>query len=88
MISNFLQDGCKFVAVILHYLFLCAFCWMLCEGILLYLLLRVVFSEMAKTWWPFLLIGYGIKGLTILLLHICFLLNSNSTSNSHHYSWC
>ena len=31
---------------------------MLCEGILLYLLLRVVFSEMSKKWWPFLLIGY------------------------------
>lgn len=54
-----IQDGCRFVAVLLHYLFLCAFCWMLCEGVLLYLLLRVVFSEMAKTWWPFLLIGYG-----------------------------
>ena len=54
-----LQDGCTFVAVILHYLFLSAFCWMLCEGVLLYLLLRVVFSEMAKMWWPFLLIGYG-----------------------------
>ena len=56
---KYIQDGCRFVAVLLHYLFLCAFCWMLCEGVLLYLLLRVVFSEMAKTWWPFMLIGYG-----------------------------
>ena len=64
-ISN-MQEGCTFVAVVLHYFFLCAFCWMLCEGILLYLLLRVVFSEMAKMWWPFLLIGYGKICWTII----------------------
>ena len=53
-----MQFGCALVASLLHYLFLCAFCWMLCEGIMLYLLLRVVFSEMSKKWWPFVLIGY------------------------------
>ena len=53
-----IQGGCAFVAALLHYLFLSAFCWMLCEGIMLYLLLIVVFSKMSKKWWPFLLIGY------------------------------
>lgn len=54
------QGGCLFVALLLHYLFLSAFCWMLCEGIMLYLLLVVVFSKMARHWWLFLLIGYGL----------------------------
>lgn len=55
-----LQGGCLFVALALHYLFLAAFCWMLCEGILLYLLLVVVFSTLSRRWWFFLLIGYGM----------------------------
>ena len=53
------QVGCAIVAVLLHYFFLSAFCWMLCEGIFLFLLLVVVFSSMSKRIWPFLLIGYG-----------------------------
>ena len=53
-----LQVACAFVAALLHYLFLSAFCWMLCEGIMLYLLLHIVLSNMAKKRWPFLLIGY------------------------------
>ena len=32
---------------------------MLCEGIMLFLLLVVVFSKMSKQIWPLLLIGYG-----------------------------
>ena len=53
-----MQVGCALVASILHYLFLCAFCWMLCEGIMLYLSLYVVFGDMSKKRWPFVLIGY------------------------------
>ena len=47
------------MALLLHYLFLSAFCWMLCEGILLYLLLVVVFSRLSRQWWLSILIGYG-----------------------------
>ena len=47
------------MALLLHYLFLSAFCWMLCEGIVLYLLLVVVFSRLSRQWWLFILIGYG-----------------------------
>ena len=54
-----LQGGCLFVALMLHYLFLAAFCWMLCEGVMLYLLLVVVFSRVTRQWWLFVLIGYG-----------------------------
>ena len=46
-LRHLLYGGCAFVAAILHYLFLSAFCWMLCEGILLYLLLLVVQKEVA-----------------------------------------
>ena len=52
------QILCTVVAALLHYFFLCVFCWMLCEGIMLYLLLVVVFSKMAKQWWLFFIIGY------------------------------
>ena len=54
-----LQGGCVFVTVLLHYFFLAAFCWMLCEGIMLYLMLVVVFSRLSKKWWFFLLLGWG-----------------------------
>ncbi len=54
------------MAVLLHYFFLSAFCWMLCEGVMLYLLLVVVFSQVAKKWWFFLLLGYG-ELLTFML---------------------
>ena len=47
------------MAVLLHYFFLSAFCWMLCEGVMLYLLLVVVFSQLTRKWWFFLLLGYG-----------------------------
>ena len=54
-----LQIGCAFVAALLHYLFTAVFCWMLCEGIMLYLMLVVVFSTISKKWWLFLLLGWG-----------------------------
>ena len=47
------------MAALLHYLFLAAFCWMLCEGVMLYLMLVVVFSKLSKKWWFFLLLGWG-----------------------------
>ena len=57
---KFVQIGCAFIAALLHYLFLCAFCWMLCEGIMLYLLLHVIFISISKQWWffMFMIIGY------------------------------
>ena len=61
-----IQIVCGFVAALLQYLFLCAFCWMLCEGITLYLMLVVVFSRVSKKWWLFLIIGYCKFSNTIL----------------------
>ena len=58
------QIGCTFVAALLHYFFLASFCWMLCEGVMLYLMLVVVFSTMAKRWWFFLLLGWSKHYIT------------------------
>ncbi len=48
-----------FVAALLHYLFTTVFFWMLCEGIMLYLMLVLVFNQLFKKWWIFFIIGWG-----------------------------
>ena len=58
-INTIPQAACVAVAALLHYLFTAVFCWMLCEGIMLYLMLVVVFSSLAKKWWFFMLMGWG-----------------------------
>ena len=65
-----IQGGCAFVAALLHYFFLAAFCWMLCEGIMLYLMLVVVFSRLSRKWWFFLIIGWGKYTIDIHCTHI------------------
>ena len=55
-----MQIGCKAVTALLQYFFLAAFCWMLCEGIMLYLKLVVVFSSLIKKWWFFFMLGWGM----------------------------
>lgn len=62
-----IEDLCIAVTTILHYLFLSSFCWMLCEGIMLYLLLVVVFSKLSKNVWFFLLVGYGLPVIPIVI---------------------
>ena len=42
------EGSCYFFSIVMHYFFLSAFCWMLCEGINLYLLLVVVFDSHSK----------------------------------------
>ena len=55
-----LQIACIVVAALIQYCFLSAFCWMMCEGVMLYLMLVVVFSTLSKKWWFFLLLGWGM----------------------------
>jgi len=45
---------------LIQYFFLSAFCWMMCEGVMLYLMLLVVFATLSKKWWFFLLLGWGM----------------------------
>ena len=69
-----------FVAVLLHYLFTTVFFWMLCEGIMLYLMLVLVFSQISKKWWIFFIIGWGklFRTECIIIIH-----NLNSYMNVH-----
>jgi len=53
------QAACQAVTAIMQYFFLASFCWMLCEGIMLYLMLVLVFSGLSKKWWFFLILGWS-----------------------------
>jgi len=55
------------VTALIQYFLLAAFCWMMCEGVMLYLMLVVVFTELSKKWWFFFLLGWGMYTLHILV---------------------
>ena len=55
---SLLQIACGFVAALLHYFFLAAFSWMMCEGICLYIMLVQVFGANKKKW----LLMYTVLG--------------------------
>ena len=57
-LASLIKESCGLVAALLQYLFLSAFCWMMCEGIMLYLMLVVVFSRFINKWWFFMILGY------------------------------
>ena len=44
-----LQWLCTTVAALLHYFFLAVFCWMLCEGVMLYLLSHIYVTALSTT---------------------------------------
>ena len=55
-----LQVACSIVAALLHYFFLSAFSWMLCEGVMMYMLLVKVFGVHDKKWRiMYCLVGWG-----------------------------
>ena len=53
------QVSCVVVAVLLQYFFTSAFCWMLCEGVMLYMMLVTVFGNKLNHQSFFLLLGWG-----------------------------
>ena len=63
----FMQISCRIVAALLHYFFLSAFCWMLCEAIMMYLLVIVVFSQIAKKWALYFIIGWGVPLIIVCI---------------------
>ena len=65
------------MAALLQYLFLSAFCWMMCEGIMLYLLLTVVFSSLSKKWWLFMILGYCKSYVCTYAIHETILCSRN-----------
>jgi hypothetical protein len=54
------QRVCQAITVTLHYLFLAVFCWMLCEGHLLYMLLVVVFDTGKRYYKGQFVFGWGL----------------------------
>lgn len=49
------------MAVIMHYLFLCVFSWMLCEGLLIYFMLVIVFDTGKSYVKQYFALGWGNK---------------------------
>ena len=63
---------CTTITALLHYSFLCVFCWMLAEGILLYLLVVRVFRRAAQKWYYLLIFGWGKCTVhSVVLSHSC-----------------
>jgi len=62
LIIDVSQASCLAVAILLHYLFMAAFSWMLCEGILLFIMIKFVFYHGFLKRKPFFLtLGWGRK---------------------------
>ena len=72
------------VAGLLHYLFLCVFCWMLAEGIMLYLLVVRVFGTIASRWYYLLILGWGKMPNLIE----CYTLNTSMHAWLSHVHTC
>ena len=56
----YLKTSCLIVAILLHYFFMAVFSWMLCEGILLFIMIKLVFYHgFLNSRAFFLLLGWG-----------------------------
>eukprot|EP00731_Ephydatia_muelleri_P017053 Em0010g151a len=84
------ETACKVVAGLLQYFCLSAFCWMLCEGVMLYLMLVVMFSSLKKRWWFFLLLGWMTPLLFVfigLAARSDYYVVRNKDDNTISYCW-
>jgi len=61
------DGGCYFFAILLHFCFLSAFCWMLCEAANLYLRLVMVFSEYNRLFLKFTLFSVIVPALIVVI---------------------
>ena len=86
-----MQGGCKFVALLLHYIFLSAFCWMLCEGIVIYILLYfVLYKGFFLNWKFYIALGYG-KHITAVTYYKSVAICKNlrfAPANCVYIIWC
>ncbi|XP_066516568.1 adhesion G protein-coupled receptor E5-like isoform X2 [Hoplias malabaricus] len=60
------EIGCSFVAGLLHFFFLSAFCWMLLEGVQLYLMVVLVFHTTIRLLYM-CAVGYGIPLIIVII---------------------
>ncbi|XP_063677731.1 uncharacterized protein LOC134813781 [Bolinopsis microptera] len=63
------EGVCYFFSILVHFCFLSAFCWMLCEAINLYLRLVVVFDSYSKMFLKFSVFSF-VTPLTIVLITV------------------
>ncbi|XP_048581998.1 uncharacterized protein LOC116611752 isoform X2 [Nematostella vectensis] len=62
------QKGCKALAILLHYFLLAVFCWMLCEGALLYIIIvKVIGGKPEEKVKYFLLFGWGFPAIIVAI---------------------
>lgn len=65
-LNIFIQVACIIVAALLHYFLLATFCWMLCEGIKILMMVMFVFYKgVFQKMFFFLFVGWG----KCLILH-------------------
>ncbi|XP_034263197.1 adhesion G protein-coupled receptor E5 isoform X1 [Pantherophis guttatus] len=57
--------ACVVIAGLLHYSFLCVFCWMLLEGVQLYVMVVQVFNTHSLKHWHIFLVGYGFPAVLV-----------------------
>ena len=70
------KESCLTVAILLHYFFMAAFCWMLSEGVLLFIMLYFVFYKgFFKRKRFYFAIGWGKKNIKIHI-HMCLWLTT------------
>ncbi|XP_072014185.1 adhesion G protein-coupled receptor L2-like [Amphiura filiformis] len=62
------QTLCKIIAITIHYLYLCVFCWMLVEGINLYIKVVLVFNTEKSKLLYYTLLGWGVP---IIIVAVC-----------------
>ncbi|XP_061472608.1 adhesion G protein-coupled receptor E5 isoform X2 [Rhineura floridana] len=72
------QTTCAVVAGLLHLFFLSVFCWMLLEGVELYLMVVQVFKTHSLKHWHLFFVGYGLPAIVV---GISAAINSNGYGN-------
>ncbi|RWS26963.1 G-protein coupled receptor protein-like protein [Leptotrombidium deliense] len=72
---------CRIVALVLHYIFLCAFLWMFFEGFQLYVMLIEAFESEKSRLRYYYLIAYGLPSLIVL---VCVYLDPYSYGTVKH----
>ncbi|XP_036407888.1 adhesion G protein-coupled receptor E2-like isoform X1 [Megalops cyprinoides] len=60
------KGGCAFVAGLLHFFFLAAFCWMCLEGVQLYRMVVLVFNTTFRPLYM-MAVGYGIPAVIVIV---------------------
>ncbi|CAG0902097.1 unnamed protein product [Darwinula stevensoni] len=82
-------SGCAASGVVLHYLFLSAFTWMALEGMFVYRqLVRVFPTGVNIPVWTYLLAGYGLPGLVVLVTKaVSFLTDARGYGDGELYDF-